>query len=129
MKKTWTFGLLLAVAALGTMLWYRTEAATPAATSTRPAAGQMPRLIFFMNPNGAPCQMQDRILQGMGADLRARVEVVYYRTTNPSDIAMFQQYGIRSLPSLVLTDASGRELRRATPGIHSPAQVLQLIGQ
>jgi thioredoxin 1 len=102
-------------------------AATPGASHTPAAA--LPRLVFFMNPNGAPCQMQDRILRDMAAELRPRVEVVYYRTTEGSEIARFQQYGIRSLPALVLTDAAGRELRRATPGIQSAEQVRLLLGR
>jgi len=44
-----------------------------------------------------------------------------------ADIAKFQQYGIRSLPALIVTDASGKEIRRATPGIQSAAQVRQLF--
>jgi thioredoxin 1 len=86
-----------------------------------------PRLVFFMNPNGAPCQMQDQILQGMAGELKGKATVVYYKTTVASDIAMFQQYGIRSLPLLLVTDASGKEIRRATPGIQSAAQVRQLL--
>jgi thioredoxin 1 len=92
----------------------------------RPAA--KPQLVFFMNPYGRPCQMQDQILREMGPELGARVEVVYVKTTEARDLERFRQYGIRSLPTLVVTDASGRELRRATPGIQSAAQVRQLIG-
>lgn len=88
--------------------------------------GKLPRLVFFMNPSGAPCQVQERILREMAAELSARAEVVYYRTTDPADLAQFGRYGIRSLPSLVLTDASGREIRRATPGIQSAEQIRRL---
>jgi thioredoxin 1 len=88
--------------------------------------GARPRLIFFMNPNGRPCQMQDQILREM-PDLASRADVVYYRTTEPGDIARFEQYGIRSLPQLIVTDASGAVLRRATPGIQSDPQVRQLL--
>ena len=102
----------------------RTTGATPVA-SNRAAA--LPRLVFFMNPNGAPCQMQDQILQGMASELKGKATVVYYKTTVPTDIAMFQQYGIRALPTLMVTDASGKELRRATPGIQSAIQVRQLL--
>jgi thioredoxin 1 len=110
----------------------RGEAAVPAGPAAAPshapqAAGPLPRLVFFMNPNGMPCQMQDRILKDMGAELTGRASVTYYRTTEPADIAKFQEYGIRSLPMLVVTDAAGRELRRATPGIRSMAEVLQLL--
>lgn len=100
--------------------------ATTTTASTRPAAA-LPRLVFFMNPGGAPCQVQDRILQEMGPELKGKAEVVYYRTTVASDIARFQQYGIRALPTLMVTDASGKEIRRATPGIQSATQVRQLV--
>lgn len=119
---------LLAVAALATTLLAgapRPASAAPA-PSARPAAG-LPQLVFFMNPNGPPCQMQDRVLHDMGAELKGKAEVVYYRTTVPADIAKFQQYGIRALPTLVVTDASGKEIRRATPGVQSAAQVRQLV--
>ncbi len=139
--------LLLAVAVAGAALSacssgaqepkFVAPAATPApsaahAALAQPAAAAQPagkraRLVFFMNPNGAPCQMQDRILRDLGADLTSRVDVVYYRTTEPADIARFQEYGIRSLPQLLVTDATGRELRRATPGIQGPDEVRGLV--
>jgi thioredoxin 1 len=91
------------------------------------AKAPLPRLVFFMNPNGMPCQMQDRVLREMGAELTERAQLVYYKTTEPADIAQFQQFGIRALPTLVVTDASGRELRRATPGILQVPQILKLL--
>jgi thioredoxin 1 len=87
----------------------------------------LPRLVFFMNPYGQPCQIQDRVLQEMAAELRGRVDVVYFRTNDRNDLVRFEQFGIRSLPALVLTDAAGRELRRATPGIQSAEQVRRLV--
>ncbi len=101
--------------------------AAPALADAPRAPASLPRIVFFMNPNGAPCQMQDRILLEMAPELKGKAEVVYLKTTVPADIAKFQQYGIRSLPTLVVTDASGKEIRRATPGIQSAAQVRQLI--
>ena len=87
----------------------------------------LPRLVFFMNPNGAPCQLQDRVLHEMGSQLAGRAVLVYYRTTEPADLAQFSRYGIRSLPMLVVTDGEGREVRRATPGIHSADEIRQLL--
>ncbi len=104
-------------------------AATPSpshAPLAAPATARA-RLVFFMNPNGGPCQMQDRILHEMATELAQRVDVVYYRTTEPADIARFEQYGIRSLPQLLVTDAAGRELRRATPGIQGPDDLRRLL--
>jgi thioredoxin 1 len=102
------------------------QATHSTAPSTAPVTGTRPRLVFFMNPNGRPCQMQDEILRAM-PDLASKAQLVYYRTTEPGDSARFEQYGIRSLPQLVLTDANGAELRRATPGIQPDAQVRQLL--
>ena len=103
-------------------------AAQAAAPGQAPQAAGRPKLVFFMNPNGRPCQMQDQILQSMAAELAGRADLVYLRTTEGADLPRFEQYGIRSLPALVLTDASGVELRRATPGIQSDAQIRALLG-
>ena len=128
MSLAWTKRLsLLAAVALATPALADAPRTPPTqkVASTRTAA--LPRLVFFMNPNGAPCLMQDRILKEMGAELTGKAELVYYKTTVPSDLAAFQRYGIRALPTLVVTDASGKELRRATPGIQSAAQIRQLF--
>jgi len=104
------------------------QATHAAAPSTVPSSTRRPRLVFFMNPNGRPCQLQDQVLRGMAAELGPRADLVIYRTTEGADLARFEQYGIRSLPTLLLTDADGAEVRRATPGIQSEAQVRQLLG-
>ena len=91
-----------------------------------PAGAAGTRLVFFMNPNGMPCQMQDRVLREM-PELSGRTALVHYRTTEPADLAQFGRYGIRSLPMLIVTDASGREVRRATPGIHSAEEIRRLL--
>ncbi len=121
---------LLASAILAATSGSRAEAAPPdprPVVAKAEAVASVPHLVFFMNPNGMPCQTQDRILQDMSAELKDKVQVVYVRTTDPNDFAKFEQYGIRSLPSLVLTDSSGKELRRATPGVQSAAQVRRLL--
>lgn len=100
----------------------------PASGPARAAVTGGRRLVFFMNPNGRPCQLQDQILRGMAAELEGRAQLVYYRTTEPGELGYFQQYGVRSLPLLVVTDAGGAELRRAPPGIQDEAQVRALLG-
>ncbi len=135
MKRAWSARrLLLLTATLLASACSRGEAALAASPKPAPATGSSAgaaagkvRLVFFMNPNGAPCQMQDGILRDMASELKDRVEVVRYRTTDEGDLAQFEQYGIRSLPTLVVTDASGHELRRASPGIQSAASVRGLL--
>ena len=100
---------------------------TPLTTGSSHAPARLPRLVFFMNPNGAPCQLQDRVLREMGPELSGRAVLVYYRTTEPADLAQFGRYGIRSIPMLLVTDAEERELRRATPGIHSADEIRRLL--
>jgi thioredoxin 1 len=105
----------------------RASSAAPSALAGRPApVGSKPTLVFFMNPNGRPCQLQDEVLRSM-PDLPERANLVRFKTTEPGDIARFEQFGIRSLPQLVLLDAGGAVIRRPTPGILSDPQVRELL--
>lgn len=117
---------LVLLSALGCSRSEASPAAPEPAAAHGPAAGSRPTLVFFMNPNGRPCQMQDEILRSM-PDLAARAEVVRFKTTEPGDIPRFEQFGIRALPQLLVVDASGAVLRRPTPGILSDPQVRQLL--
>jgi thioredoxin-related protein len=63
----------------------------------------------------------------MADELKDRVTVRYIQTTVSSDRSIFYQYGIRSLPTLVLAGATGKELSRLTPGVKNAAAVLGLI--
>lgn len=132
MRFTLVASILLVTAASACSRAESAPARTPAQPAVTAAAAHAPagerlRLVFFMNPNGMPCQVQDQILRGMG-DLPSRADLVYLRTTNPNDLPLFDRFGIRSLPALVVIDGSGREVRRGTPGIQSEAQVRALLG-
>ncbi len=84
-------------------------------------------LVFFLDPNGGPCIRQDNILKGMSNEFKEKVNLRYVKTTVPADRNLFYQYGIRALPTLLLADASGKEIKRMTPGIKNPAAVRALI--
>ncbi len=84
-------------------------------------------LLFFLDPNGRPCQMQDRILLEMAAELKGKVIIKYVKTTIPSDRTSFYQYGIRALPTLLLADSTGNEIKRMTPGVKSAAEIRTLL--
>lgn len=129
-----SLGSFIVVAALAAFASSCSQQEAVAASDVeKPAAqasavpGTLPQLVFFINPNGAPCQIQDRILRDMAAELQPKVRLVYYRTTVGADLDKFRQYGIRALPTLVLTDPTGKELRRTTPGVQSADQVRRLI--
>jgi thioredoxin 1 len=123
----------LALLVLGATLFAtacsQSEAASGTTRSAAAPTGTLPRLVFFMNPRGQPCMMQDSIMHEMSGELSGKVDVVYYKTNESDDLAKFQEFGIRSLPSLVLTDATGREVRRAPPGIRSADEIRQLVAR
>jgi thioredoxin 1 len=84
-------------------------------------------LVFFLDPNGRPCQMQDEILKDMAEELETTVKLRYVLTTVPADLDYFYSFGIRGLPALLLTDASGKEIRRLPPGVKSAKEIRGLL--
>ena len=104
--------------------------ATTSVAATRSLAAH--KIIFFLDPNGGPCRLQVSILNEMANELRGNVDIQYVQTTVPADRDTFYRYGIRALPTLLLTDAEGTEIRRMTPGVkqvHEVRQLLQFIPQ
>jgi thioredoxin 1 len=83
-------------------------------------------ILFFMNPNGRPCQMQLAILDEMKAKLDQLATVTYIKTTVDSDYEKFMQHGIRGLPSLIFLDKTGNEIKRLT-GIQNESTILQAL--
>jgi thioredoxin 1 len=84
-------------------------------------------ILFFINPNGMPCQMQDRILTGMMDQLNGKASVKYIKTTVAEDRADFAKWGIRGLPMLIIVDKSDKVLKRFTPGIQSEQVILDAL--
>lgn len=84
-------------------------------------------LVFFINPAGAPCRQQNAILQSMAGELNGKVNVRYMQTTVQEDLQYFYSYGIRGLPSLLLADANGNEIKRLAPGVNPPEAVRDLL--
>ena len=84
-------------------------------------------LVFFLDPNGAPCQMQDAILRGMSEELKGIVDLRYLQTTVPADLDHFYKFGVRGLPTLLIADASGKEVRRLPPGVKSAEEIRGLL--
>lgn len=93
-------------------------APTPAPKST---------LLFFMNPAGRPCQIQDQILGDSKAQWEPLATLRYVRTDTAADRDAFYKYGVRSLPNLILVGPDGKEIRRYSPGIQSAESVLSGI--
>ena len=107
----------------------KTEASSPAVTVSGQAGEQAagPFLVFFLDPNGGPCRMQNDILTRMAAELDGKAELRYVQTTVPADLNYFYAYGIRGLPALVLVDGEGREIKRLPPGVRSAEEIRSLL--
>lgn len=112
--------LALAPAALAAE---KAAAPKPAAPKAA-AAAPKPTLVFFINPAGRPCQMQDQILAEAKARWEPLASLRYARTDTPADRELFYRYGVRALPSLVLVDGQGKELKRFPPGIQSAETIV-----
>ena len=100
-------------------------AAPPAGAKPTTPNVAKPTLVFFMNPAGNPCQTQDGILKESRAQWEPLATLRYVRTDVPADREVFYQYGVRSLPNLILVGADGKEIHRYSPGIQSAESILQ----
>ena len=74
-------------------------------------------LIFFQNPSGGPCMMQKQVLDKLQNDRKGNFNLVAINAMKQEDQRAFYDYGIRSLPSLVLVDMNCRIARVFPPGI------------
>lgn len=83
------------------------------------ASGSRPTVVFFLNPQGGPCQTQNGILEQLHKDRNGSFNVAYVSTLKPEDQQAFYDYGVRNLPSLVLVDKSGSISQVFPPGIQS----------
>ncbi len=85
------------------------------------------KLVFFLNPSNGQCRTQQFILDEMAAELSGNTEIQYVQTTIPEDLDILSNYGVRSVPMLLLTDANGNEIQRLAPGIRSADDIRLLL--
>ena len=123
--------VLLAALLAAPFAYAAEKAAAPAAKPTAPKATAAPApkatLVFFINPAGRPCQMQDQILLESKGQWEPLATLRYARTDTPADRDLFYRYGVRALPSLILVDPDGKELKRFSPGIQQAETVVSGI--
>ena len=73
---------------------------TPELKNTIASKGK-PTLIFFQNPNGGPCKAQKVVLDTLTVQRKGSFNIANVNAMNQSDQKAFNDYGVRSLPSLV----------------------------
>ena len=102
-------------------------ARTTASVSNQQMADHL--LVFFLDPNGGPCRMQGDILSRMTNELEGKVLVRPVQTTIAADRDLFYAYGIRALPTILLADSTGKELKRLPPGVQGEEAIRSLLSQ
>lgn len=78
-----------------------------------------PTLVFFQNPNGGPCKAQQQVLNKLAEKRKGTFTVTPVNAMEQNDQKAFYDYGVRSLPSLVLVDKAGNISKIFPPGIQS----------
>ena len=86
-------------------------------------AGGKPTMVFFLNPQGGPCQVQNGILEKLYQERGGNFNVAYVNALKPEHQKAFYDYGVRNLPSMVLVDSAGKIARVFAPGIQSPETI------
>lgn len=81
------------------------------------ASNGKPTLVFFLNPLGSPCQAQKAVLDKLIAQQKGKFNLANVSVMNQGDRQAFYDYGVRSLPSLVLVDKAGNINKVFAPGI------------
>lgn len=84
-------------------------------------------LLFFINPRGKPCQLQNKILSDMYNEISGRLNYIYLSTSKKSDMTYFYSYGIRALPTIIILDQERNVSHRFAPGIISKEALIEKI--
>lgn len=84
-------------------------------------------ILFFMNPAGGPCRAQNEILQKLHKDRKGGFNIVNISTLRQEDQKAFYDYGVRSLPWVIMLDGKGRIGHHFPPGIQSYEALSQAL--
>ncbi len=113
-----TLGMTMLLAAVAGAADVKAPLSTPELKQTI-GAGKKPTVVFFLNPNGGPCKAQNEILQKLQKDRKSNFNIADVSALQQENQKAFYDYGVRSLPSLVLVDKDGKVSRVFPPGIQS----------
>lgn len=83
-------------------------------------------LLFFMNPNGRPCQMQAQILQQNQTEIEKHLQIKAISTSDSSNRSLFYHFGVRSLPAIIILNSDGSLRQRFPPGIIPGEYILSI---
>lgn len=82
-------------------------------------SGKKNTVVFFINPMGGPCKAQKQVLEQLRKDRGGNFNIAYVDALKEENQRAFYDYGVRSLPTVVLVDGKGKIARFFPPGIQS----------
>ena len=82
-------------------------------------AGKKSTVVFFLNPQGGPCKAQNEILKNLQKDRKNNFNIAYVSALEQANRKAFYDYGVRSLPTLVVVDGNGKIAKYFPPGIQT----------
>lgn len=68
------------------------------------------KILKFSSATCMPCKQMAKVIDELDDDTKSLFE----EYTSENDITKFMQFNVRSVPTLVVVDDSGNELRRST---------------
>ena len=80
-------------------------------------SGKKSTVVFFLNPYGGPCKAQNEILLKLQKDRKNNFNIAYVSAMEQANQQAFYDYGIRSLPQIVIVNKHKNISRVFPPGI------------
>ena len=68
------------------------------------------KLLKFEAAWCGPCHMMSPVLEALGTE---RVDLPIEKVNVDEDVELKKKYGVKSIPTIILVDENGEELRRA----------------
>ena len=81
------------------------------------------KILKFSSATCMPCKQMAKVIDELDDDTKSLFE----EYTSENDITKFMQFNVRSVPTLVVVDDFGNELRRST-GMMSEDKLIEFIG-
>ncbi len=81
------------------------------------------KILKFSSATCMPCKQLAKIIDGLDHEVKSLFE----EYTSENDITKFMEFNVRSVPTLIVVDESGNELRRST-GMMTEDKLIEFIG-
>ena len=81
------------------------------------------KILKFSSATCMPCKQLAKIIDGLDHEAKSLFE----EYTSENDITKFMEFNVRSVPTLIVVDELGNELRRST-GTMTEDKLIEFIG-